>query len=136
MDKELIKQEIESYKESMKSLWPHSDFRRGQITAYNQILQFIDSLPESGCEVDFTTKDEDLEKAAEKYSDNASNIIEWSNGWEDINDCEYVERAFKAGAKWQKEQDNICYEEIFEEGAKWQREQYMQQYKAPKEDKQ
>lgn len=45
-DKELIKQEIESYKESMKGLKPHSDFRRGQLTAYNQIMQFIDSLPE------------------------------------------------------------------------------------------
>lgn len=45
-DKELIKQEIESYKESMKCLRPYSDFRKGQITAYNQILQFIDSLPE------------------------------------------------------------------------------------------
>jgi hypothetical protein len=41
-----IKQEIESYKESMKGLEPHSDFRRGQLTAYNQIMQFIDSLPE------------------------------------------------------------------------------------------
>ena len=26
-------------------------------------------------------------------------------------------------AKWQEEQDNICYEEIFEEGAKWKNEQ-------------
>lgn len=43
---QLIKQEIESYKESMKGLEPHSDFRRGQLTAYNQIMQFIDSLPE------------------------------------------------------------------------------------------
>lgn len=42
---QLIKEEIESYKESMKGLEPHSDFRRGQITAYNQIMQFIDSIP-------------------------------------------------------------------------------------------
>ena len=41
-----IKQEIESCKESMKGLEPHSDFRRGQITAYNQIMQFINSLQE------------------------------------------------------------------------------------------
>jgi hypothetical protein len=58
-DKELIKQEIESYKESMKRLEPHSDFRRGQITAFNQIMQFIDSIPEeSCCEANFTAKAE------------------------------------------------------------------------------
>ena len=57
-DKELIKQEIESYKESMKGLEPHSDFRKGQITAYNQILQFIDSLSEEPVS-------EDLEEACD-----------------------------------------------------------------------
>ena len=41
----LIKEEIESYMKFMKGLEPHSDFRKGQITAYNHILQFIDSIP-------------------------------------------------------------------------------------------
>lgn len=39
--------EIERLKESMKGLEPHSDFRRGQITAYRELLSFIDTLPES-----------------------------------------------------------------------------------------
>jgi len=43
---------------------------------------------------------EELEEAAEKYSCNASNIIEWSDGWEDFDDRESVERAFEAGAEW------------------------------------
>ena len=61
MDKaQLIKQEIESYKESMKGLEPHSDFRRGQITAFNHIMQFIDSLSEEPVSVD-------LEEEIEKY---------------------------------------------------------------------
>lgn len=80
---QLIKEEIESYKESMKGLEPHSDFRRGQITAYNQIMQFIDSLPEE-------PTSEDLEEAASKYMR------------EDFHERSRAD--FKAGAEWQKQQ--------------------------------
>lgn len=43
-DKEKIRAEIERLKTQMKGLEPHSDFRRGQITGYNQILSFLDTL--------------------------------------------------------------------------------------------
>lgn len=102
-DKELIKQEIESYKESMKGLEPHSDFRRGQLTAYNQIMQFIDSIPEEPIS-------EDLEEAAKEY------VKENCILPEDCNDGEipYYEEctavAFKAGAEWQKQKDQETIE--------------------------
>lgn len=89
-DKELIKQEIESYKESMKGLEPHSDFRRGQITAYNQIMQFIDSLPEEPAS-------EDLEEEIKNY---------FSNWLTDLdNHKEFLLQFAHHFAEWQKQKD-------------------------------
>ena len=85
-EKEKIKEEIESYKESMKGLEPHSDFRRGQITAYNHILQFIDSLPEEPAS-------KDLEGAA----------VEAFKKIVDSGNNSFLE-IFKAGAEWQRKQ--------------------------------
>ena len=46
----------------------------------------------------------ELEKAVEAYIENPANYLEYQDGWEDLSDLEYVEKAFKAGANWQKEQ--------------------------------
>lgn len=46
----------------------------------------------------------ELEKAVEAYIENPANYLEYQDGWEDLSDVEYVEKAFKAGAKWQYEQ--------------------------------
>ena len=46
----------------------------------------------------------ELEKAVEAYIDNPANYLEYQDGWEDLSDLEYVEKAFKAGANWQYEQ--------------------------------
>ena len=46
----------------------------------------------------------ELEKAVEVYIDNPANYLEYQDGWEDLSDVEYVEKAFKAGANWQYEQ--------------------------------
>lgn len=49
--------------------------------------------------------DERLQKAAEEYIELPDSCLEYSDdGWEDKTDCDYVEKAFIAGAKWQKEQ--------------------------------
>lgn len=100
-DKELIKQEIESYKESMKSLWPHSDFRRGQITAYNHILQFIDSLPE---ENHFEDKSEMVSEDLEEELHNWMKENCDDNGF--FNQLELA-RHF---AEWQKKKDQETIE--------------------------
>lgn len=39
-----LKAEIEKQKESMRGLEPHTDFRKGQIAAYNQMLGIISSV--------------------------------------------------------------------------------------------
>lgn len=94
MDKiELIKEEIESYKESMKGLEPHSDFRRGQITAYNQIMQFIDSLPEE--------HNGDLEEEATRFVQTK----EFCESTE--SPVLLIARHF---AKWQKQKDQSTIE--------------------------
>ena len=102
---QLIKREIESYKESMKGLEPHSDFRRGQLTAYNQIMQFIDSLPEE------PTK-EDLEEAADKYAENHGFRVPYdgSNKFYDDVDVKASKEGFIAGAEWQKQKDQETIE--------------------------
>ena len=67
IDKEKIKKEIERLKNNTLNIQKSTDglitsVGRGRVEAFNDILKFIDSLPkESGCEVNFTTKNEDLE---------------------------------------------------------------------------
>ena len=46
----------------------------------------------------------ELEKAVEAYIENPANYLEYQDGWEDLSDLEYVEKAFKAGANWRYEQ--------------------------------
>lgn len=69
--------------------------------AYNEVLSYIDSL--SDTEKDFGIKSNDLEEAAHFYVDTT---IEWFDS--DGNPCCYP--AFKAGAQWQKEQDQSTIE--------------------------
>lgn len=71
-DKELIKQEIERLKNHTLNIQKSKDglitsVGRGRVEAFNDILKFIDSIPEEpGCEVNFTTKSEDLEEYYKK----------------------------------------------------------------------
>lgn len=47
------------------------------------------------------TREEQIKKQADIYTDNYSNYAEWSNdGWSESNDIELVEKAFIEGAKW------------------------------------
>ena len=48
------------------------------------------------------TREEQIKKQADIYTDDASNYTEWSDdgGWSDTNDIELVEKAFIEGAKW------------------------------------
>ena len=51
------------------------------------------------------TREEQIKKQADIYTDDASNYTEWSDdgGWSDTNDIELVEKAFIEGAKWADE---------------------------------
>ena len=46
------------------------------------------------------TREEQILKQVEIYTDDVSNLAEWSDGWEDFNDYKYVKKAFINGAKW------------------------------------
>ena len=47
------------------------------------------------------TREEQIKKQADIYTDDASNYAEWSDdGWSDTNDIDLVEKAFIEGAKW------------------------------------
>lgn len=46
------------------------------------------------------TREEEIIKQVEIYTDDTSNLAEWSDGWEDYDDYEYVKKAFIKGAKW------------------------------------
>lgn len=58
------------------------------------------------------TREEEIIKQVEIYTGDASNFIEWSDGWEDYNDYEYVKKAFIKGAKW-------ADETIIEKACEW-----------------
>ena len=51
------------------------------------------------------TREEQIKKQADIYTDDASNYTEWSDdgGWSDTNDIDLVEKAFIEGAKWSDE---------------------------------
>ena len=51
------------------------------------------------------TREEQIKKQADIYTDDASNYTEWSDdgGWSDTNDIDLVEKAFIEGAKWADE---------------------------------
>ena len=51
------------------------------------------------------TREEQIKKQADIYTDDASNYTEWSDdgGWSSTNDIELVEKAFIEGAKWADE---------------------------------
>ena len=96
-DKEKIKEEIEKLKNKQLSI-----FSKGEsveicgtaltcIGTYNQLLSFINSLPEE--------HNEDLEEAADQYA------LRDSQAYKGVH-CTYVDDkiAFKAGAEWQKQQ--------------------------------
>lgn len=139
-DKELIKQEIESCKESMKGLEPHSDFRRGQITAYNQIMQFINSLPEEpvkkelGDEIDRYLSSDDFELSEKAgtgmaYADIARHFAKWGrNHFEDKSemvseDLEEASIAYSCANPSERSDgmyDQTDIEWAFEAGAEWQ----------------
>lgn len=48
------------------------------------------------------TREEQIKKQADIYTDDASNYTEWSDdgGWSATNDIDLVEKAFIEGAKW------------------------------------
>ena len=48
------------------------------------------------------TREEEIKKQADIYTDDASNYTEWSDdgGWSCTNDIDLVEKAFIEGAKW------------------------------------
>ena len=55
------------------------------------------------------TREEQIKKQADIYTDDASNYTEWSDdgGWSVTNDIELVEKAFIEGAKWADAEPNL-----------------------------
>lgn len=52
-------------------------------------------------------RQEQIEAAVDKYTDNLANYLEYcDDGWEDKTDIDYVERAFMAGAIYADEHPN------------------------------
>lgn len=48
------------------------------------------------------TREEQIKKQVDIYTDDSSNYAEWSDdgGWSETNDIELIEKAFIEGAKW------------------------------------
>ena len=94
-DKEKIKAEIERRIKAMKDNFATNEASKSKhaytlrMIDHQELLSFINSLPEEPVS-------EDLEEAANFYADTHTE-------WFDANNNPHVSPAFKAGAKWQKE---------------------------------
>ena len=53
------------------------------------------------------TREEEIKKQTEIYTDNRDNYVEWSDGWAAHNDTKFIEKAFIEGAKWADNNINI-----------------------------
>lgn len=104
-DKELIKQEIERRINDLKGYVLQKGSDQRWVTAIDQltwIKAFIDSFPEEpGCEVNFTTKSEDLEEEIERW------IKEKHFIFTEIDEIIETARHF---AEWQKKKDQETIE--------------------------
>lgn len=56
------------------------------------------------------TREEKLNKATFDYVNQGGTTAEWSDGWEDYSDAEYIEHAFKEGAEWEHKRlvEKVC----------------------------
>lgn len=76
------------------------------------------------------TREKQIKKQADIYTDDASNYAEWSDdGWSDTNDIELVEKAFIEGAKWADEHPNLSEEEQVGMGGlgmTWQKKAFIE----------
>ena len=63
------------------------------------------------------TREEQIKKQADIYTDDASNYTEWSDdgGWSDTNDIDLVEKAFIEGAKWADSHPSNVWHDASEE---------------------
>lgn len=108
-----IREEVEKLKDEINSPDASSyteAYIIGATHTINSVLDIIDSLQEE------PVSDELFEASAEYAA--TGEIL--ANGKEMIDFQK--QKAFKAGAEWQKEKEYTCYEEAFEDGAKWQKE--------------
>ena len=60
-------------------------------------------------------REEQLNNAAFDYVNQGGTTAEWSDGWEEFSDAEYIEEAFKAGVEWE-------HERLVEKACWWLRE--------------
>lgn len=77
------------------------------------------------------TREEQIKKQADIYTDDASNYAEWSDdgGWSETNDIALVEKAFVEGAKWADKHPNLSEEEqvgMGELGMMWQKKHLIE----------
>ena len=121
-DKELIKQEIERLKHTSNA------YDRSRFMLLLEIEEFINSLPkESGCEVNFTTKSEDLEEAMELSVSEEPLLEFFATGQPTIGayNEDSLRNQFEAGAEWQKQRMKETLQTEYEKGRFDMREEMM-----------
>ena len=126
-DKELIKQEIER-RIDLYSIAEKENSTFACMGALSSIIDYIDSLPkESGCEVNFTTKSEDLEEAMELSVSEEPLLEFFATGQPTIGayNEDSLRNQFEAGAEWQKQQMKEALQTEYEKGRFDMREEML-----------
>lgn len=107
IDADKLKKEIEKLKTDFIKFHTGIDLELVKsylgYRSYENVLSIIDSLQQEQQE----EPDKSLEEAAEEYTNNPDTYVVWTEHYGDfatVDDIELIEKAFIAGAKWQKEQ--------------------------------
>lgn len=115
---QLIKEEIERKLKDIVGAYESEDTEHGYKQCCKEILNFINSLPEeSGCEVNFTTKSEDLEEEMIRWhKEHFGNKRDWEK-----TSGEYLTRKSQLDiahhfAEWQKQQMKETLQTEYEKG--------------------
>lgn len=98
----------------------YTDKYKLEIAAFckQSLERIFPELKESEEEENKMTREEEIKKQADIYTDDDSNYAEWSDGgWSDSNDIKLVEKAFIEGAQW-------ADKTIIEKACKWIKENF------------
>lgn len=119
IDADKLKAEIEHRINLISHRDTHSEVMKrveGVLKGYNSILDFINSLQQEQLS---SNLDEVAEEYANKEHPDEPSVGQWGTGdYEPPIDREYpreiAKDAFKKGAEWQKEQDELTWQDIAE----------------------
>lgn len=134
IDADLLRKEIDDIEEEARKVRVSGTDKEaigadGKVRLCLKLKAIIDSLQQEQQE----SEDKSLDEAAEKYAEKHGFRVPYdgSNNFYDETDVKASLEGFKAGARWQKEQDQetieLAEDHAYLAGAEWQKSQMLKE---------